>query len=230
MKRLWTEVELAVLRSRYPNECAADIARDLGRTVGQVHNAANVRGLKKSPKFWQDAQKSWRIAQGTHVNSRKHQFQRGQESWNKGTHYVAGGRSAETRFKKGNMSGAAQRKYVAVGTERINRDGYLERKVTDAGETNAERQRRWVGVHSIVWETVNGPIPAGSIVVFKPGVRTTVAAEITLDKLELITRVENMRRNTCHRYPKEIALAIQLRGALSRKINKRLRQHEEQNG
>jgi hypothetical protein len=37
-----------------------------------------------------------------------------------------------------------------------------------------------------------------------------------------------MARNTLHRYPKPIAQAIQLRGALNRQINKRVRAHAEQ--
>jgi hypothetical protein len=47
---------------------------------------------------------------------------------------------------------------------------------------------------------------------------------ITLGRLELISRAENMRRNSYHtRYPKEVAQLIQLRGALNRQINKRLK-------
>lgn len=50
---------------------------------------------------------------------------------------------------------------------------------------------------------------------------TTDPAAITADRLELVTRAENMARNTLHRYPKEVAQLIQLRGALNRKINAR---------
>ena len=49
----------------------------------------------------------------------------------------------------------------------------------------------------------------------------TTLEEITLDKVECISLAENMRRNSCHQYGKEIARLIQLRGAVSRQINKR---------
>ena len=128
------------------------------------------------------------------------------------------GRMAETQFKKGEMSGAAQRNYVPIGTERLSKDGYLERKVTDDHPVPA---RRWVAVHRIVWEAAIGPVPRGHKVAFLPGKRTAVPAEITLDRLELVSDAELMRRNSYHNnYPKEVAQLIQLKGALNRKINK----------
>ncbi|CAB3960116.1 hypothetical protein LMG7053_06166 [Achromobacter ruhlandii] len=48
--------------------------------------------------------------------------------------------------------------------------------------------------------------------------RTADVDLITADKVECISFAENMRRNTLHRYPKEIAHAIQMRGALNRRI------------
>jgi hypothetical protein len=147
-------------------------------------------------------------------------FQPGQVPANKGLRRPgwAPGRMASTQFKKGSMTGAAQRNYVPIGTERLSKDGYLERKVTDDHPVPA---RRWVGVHRIVWEAAHGPIPAGHAVAFREGKRTSVADEITADRLELVSRVELMRRNSYHNnYPKEVAQLIQLKGALNRKINR----------
>jgi hypothetical protein len=87
--------------------------------------------------------------------------------------------------------------------------------------------KNWVPVHRLVWIEHHGPIPAGHAVAFKPGQHTSVLEEITLDRLELVSRAELMRRNTYHKYPKEIAQLIQLRGALQRQINKRERQLNE---
>lgn len=75
-------------------------------------------------------------------------------------------------FKKGSMSGAAQRNYVPIGSTRISKDGYLERKVTDDHPVPA---RRWVGEHRLVWEAANGPIPEGHVVVFLDGDKENVA-------------------------------------------------------
>ncbi len=71
----------------------------------------------------------------------------------------------------------------------------------------------------------NGTIPEKHVVTFKPGTRTNVEDEITLDRLECISQRENMMRNTLHRYPKEIAHAIQMRGALNRRINREQQKH-----
>ena len=72
-----------------------------------------------------------------------------------------------TSFKKGTMAGAAQHNYVPIGTERVSKDGYRERKVTD--DPNLVPARRWVGVHRLVWEQENGPIPDGHVIVFLDG-------------------------------------------------------------
>jgi len=220
----WTPEQLAELTRRYPNERTADIARDLGRGLRSVYQKALALGLKKSPDYLASEGagrflRERRASEGT-------QFRAGDEPWNKGRSYDAGGRSHHTRFKKGRPASEAPN-YLPLGTERISRDGYLERKVTD--DLTVTSSRRWVAVHRLVWEAAHGPIPGGHIVVFKPGCATTDRAEISADRLECITRVENMRRNSYHNnYPKEVGQLIQLRGALNRKIKNRSKQHEEQ--
>lgn len=220
MRRPWTPDELRILRERYPNERAADVAKALGRPVGQVHQTAQRYGIAKSEAF-KASDLSGRVQRGKQCEAmRATQFKPGQKAWNKGTRFDAGGRSAETRFKKGSMSGAAQHNYVPIGTERISKDGYVERKVTDDPELYPAR--RWVGVHRLVWEAANGPVSAGHAVAFLPGCATTDVSRITPDALELVSRAELMRRNSYHtRYPKEVAQLIQLKGALNRKINNR---------
>jgi hypothetical protein len=79
------------------------------------------------------------------------------------------------RFKKGERRGAAHRNYVPIGTERITRDGYIERKVTD--DPALVPARRWVPVHRIVWEEAHGPIPEGHALVFLDGDPQNIALE-----------------------------------------------------
>lgn len=84
----------------------------------------------------------------------------------------------------------------------------------------------WKMLHVHNWEKVNGPVSKGCIIVFKN--KDTMKCEI--DNLEMITRKENMQRNSYHNnYPKELASIIQLTGALKRKINRKLKnlQHEK---
>ncbi len=73
-------------------------------------------------------------------------------------------------------------------------------------------------MHIINWEAVNGPLPKGHALVFKDGNKQNTAVE----NLELLSRAELMRRNSYHtNYPKEVAQLVQLRGAITRQINKR---------
>lgn len=224
MRRAWTVEEKRTVRERYPDERCEVIARDLGRTCSQVYQAAYAMGLHKSEAF-KASDRSGRIQRGKHdprmVGT---QFKKGHSTWNKGAHFAPNG-SEKGWFKKGQLSGAAKAKELPVGSERVS-DGVLLRKVSAC----LDRWTRWQPVHRTTWEAANGPVPRGCIVVFKPGMHTTKATEITLDRLECITRVENMRRNSRHtNYPPEVNQLMQLRGALKRKINTRSK-HEEQDG
>src|SRR5574337_2009025 len=133
----------------------------------------------------------------------------------------APGRMATTQFKKGRPAQEA-RNYVPIGTEKYDSKRKVTvRKITD--DPAIFPAMRWRPVHVLVWETANGPIPKGHIVVFKKGLKTLVSADITVDRLDLVTLAENMRRNSYRNYPQPIPQLIQLRGALNRKINKRER-------
>ena len=127
----------------------------------------------------------------------------------------------ETQFKKGHRGGKALEKYQPIGTERLSKDGYLERKVND----DMPLQRRWRAVHILLWESVNGVLPKNHCLIFRDGNK----ANITLDNLELITRAENMRRNTIHRYPPELKSAIRVVSKLKRTIENERYQQPTQN-
>jgi hypothetical protein len=108
---------------------------------------------------------------------------------------------------------------------RVCSDGYLERKLTD--DPAIVPARRWVAVHRIVWEAAHGPIPAGHIVCFKPGKKTAVLEEVTSDRLECITRAENARRNHPRNHSPELARLVQLKGAITRQVNRIAREAQE---
>jgi hypothetical protein len=63
----------------------------------------------------------------------------------------------KTHFTKGERRGVAVRLYKPVGTERVSKDGYRERKINDG----MPLQSRWRAVHLIEWEAKNGPLPKG---------------------------------------------------------------------
>lgn len=221
-RRFWTDADVEQLRALYPDNKAEEVARALGRNLRAVYAMAKKLGLSKSEAF-KASDLSGRIQRG-HQDPRmiRSRFQKGLVPWNKGTHYVAGGRSAETRFKKGRKPEEA-RNYVPIGSYRFSKDGYLERKVTD--DPSLWPARRWAAVHRLVWEEAHGKVPKGHMVAFKPGMRTAVLEEITLDRLECISLAENMRRNSIHtRLPPDVRKLAQLKGQITRQVNRIVRE------
>lgn len=212
----WTDREVAVLTKLYPDIATAKIAKRLGMSVERVYSKAAGLGLKKSDVYL-DSPAACRLRRGDNVGA-AYRFKPGQYAWNTGMKGLCIG-GKETQFKPGHRGGRALDVYQPVGAERISKDGYLQRKVND----DMPLQQRWRGVHILLWEEANGPLPAGHAIVFKDGNKKNIA----LDNFELVTRAELMRRNSYHNnYPKEVALAIQLRGALVRKINNRMKRKD----
>lgn len=170
-RHYWSEPELQVLREIYADLHTDDVAALLEVLPRQVYAAASRLGLRKSEEFNASAA-AGRIQRGrSDPRMVASQFRPGLVPWNKGTNFRAGGRSAETRFKPGHKPVTT----APVGSYRIDGQGLLQRKV---GEEPGCNSRRWRGVHELVWIAANGPVPAGHIVVFKPGQRTAVLEEI----------------------------------------------------
>lgn len=134
-------------------------------------------------------------------------FSSGCIPWNKGLTGYAPEGSESTRFQLGRHS----HRWVPIGTEKVNGYGYLERKVTES----EDRRIAWQPVHKLNWESVNGPVPRGHILVFRDGNKSNV----DMANLELVTRTELMQRNTMHRLPDDLRDVIHLKSRLTRKIN-----------
>ncbi|TDX30805.1 HNH endonuclease [Modicisalibacter xianhensis] len=197
----WSPQDDDDLRRLYPTNEIRVLEKIFGRPEKAITARAHRLGLTKAPDY---------------VPPRRGVFEKGQKPWNKGTHFSPPG-SEKGRFKKGQRPHT----WVPIGTERVSKDGILERKVTDAGPA----KDHFCSVHSIIWEERHGPIPEGHIVRFKSDDKRNFDD----DNLELVSRAENMQRNSYHRYGPEIAQLYQLKGALSRKINRRSRDLENQN-
>lgn len=220
-RRAWSEFEDEVLRAHYAATLTADLAELLGRPLSSTHQRARALGLKKSLDWIAQAARE-RSARPGHGGA-AHRFAKGLVPANKGLRRPgwAPGDMARTQFKKGRPASEA-RNYLPIGSHRLSKDGYLERKVTD--DPSIVPARRWVGVHRLVWIAARGEIPDGHVVVFRPGRRTTTEGEITVDGLECITRAELADRN---RAPAALRPIVQLRGAITRQINKRLKEQSE---
>lgn len=200
----WTTHDIDMLRQRYPHEPTAALAADLGRSARAIYEKAYRLRLRKTPEFLV----SGMAGRLDGIRGGATRFKPGNTPWNKGIHFKSGGRSAETRFKKGNKPPHWQ----PVGAERLSKEGYLQRKLTDTGYP----PRDWVPVHHIVWRDAGRDIPPGFRLVFINGDKT----DIRLDNLQLVSLADNMRRNSCHNLPKPLAEIVQLRGVITRKINK----------
>lgn len=136
---VWLEANRTLPISDYHAAFCAKFGRDV--------SAGNLHALRK--------RNGWRTG-------RTGCFAKGQEPFNKGKPCApgTGGRhpnARKTQFKKGNRTGQANLNYQPIGTERLNEDGYLERKIHDG----MPMQSRWRLVHLVEWEAVNGPIPEG---------------------------------------------------------------------
>ncbi|HCE07017.1 MAG TPA: HNH endonuclease [Oxalobacteraceae bacterium] len=206
-----------MLREQYANTKTAELAGALGKSTTTVYQKAAGLGLTKSPEYLASPA-ACRLRRGDNVGA-AFRFKPGQVVWNKGTNFTAGGRSPETRFQPGQMPHNTS----PVGSYRLDKDGTLQRKI---GNDKGNNSKRWRGVHELAWVEVNGPLPPKHIVVFKQGMRSNKLEEITIDRVECISLAENMRRNTRHNLPKELSDLIQLRGALSRAINHRIKNEQ----
>lgn len=83
-------------------------------------------------------------------------FEKGHQVVNglaKGQHFAG---CEKSWFARGVRHGKAAELYQPIGTERLGRSGYLERKIND----DMPLQRRWRAVHLIRWEEIYGPVPA----------------------------------------------------------------------
>lgn len=210
-RRYWTEAELELLRASYADTPTAELAELFGRLVGSVYQKAITIGLRKSQAHLASTA-SGRLQQGGGVGKAT-RFQKGHASWNRGRKgYQPGGASVATQFQKG----ARPHTWRPIGTERINADGYRDRKITDTGYP----PRDWRGVHLLLWEEHHGPVPPGHAVVFRNGNK----ADVRIENLELLTRRELMARNTVHNLPAAIVQVVQLRGALVRQINRKTKE------
>lgn len=222
-KHRWTDAEIELLRDLYPDVPAADVAALLCVGTSAVYRRAILLGLKKSSDFHSSGASGLRDHASTNKNMIASRFKPGQLAWNKGKKGLYTPGSERGWFKPGRRPHT----WLPVGSVRLTAEGYLERKVNDMPGNGSVR---WKGVHSLVWQAVHGPVPKGHIVVFRPGRRTTQLEQITIDAVECISRAEHARRNHPRSKSPELGKLVQLRGAITRQINKRTRDNTPNQG
>ncbi len=100
--------------------------------------------------------------------------------WNNGKKGYMG--ANRTSFKLGH----SPKNYRPVGSERVNKDGYVEIKIRDP--------KTWRCKHLVIWEAEHGPLPRGFAVIFADGDRKNFA----LDNLLKVSRAELLYLNRNH--------------------------------
>lgn len=104
-------------------------------------------------------------------------FAKGNIPHNKGKKGVGGWEP--TQFKKGHIP----INYKPIGSERIDKDGYILIKVADPN--------KWRFKHRILWEKKHGKIPTNYVLIFSDGNKLNV----DLDNLMLVSRRELLIMN-----------------------------------
>ncbi len=188
---------------RYPFESTAAIAKDLGVSLSKVYNRAWSLGIKKDPVYLRSTQ----YPKG-YLGGKASQFKPGHTPKNKGVKMPAELYNviAPTMFKKGNKP--ANTKPNGTINVRADSSGRLYQyiKIKDS---------HWELLQRHVWTQANGEIPRGSVVIFLDG----NYLNCELSNLQVITRKENMARNTIQRYPAELQEIMKLTCKLKRKTN-----------
>lgn len=215
--RYWTKSEEELLCKLWLGDglFGRAIALIFQRPVRQVYNKAAAMGLRRPAEL---RSKAGKIG-SRYEAARAHQFTSGHTPANKGKKMSPElyAKCAPTMFKKGHIPG----NHREVGSERVNKDGYVEIKVAEPN--------KWKAKHRVIWEAANGPVKKGYNVQFKDG----NPKNITLENLYLISRAQQLKEQNSlmARYPKEIREVIHLRGAVKRQMtlyNKRKENKDEQ--
>lgn len=132
-------------------------------------------------------------------------FPKGNVPYNLGMTRPFNANSARTQFKKGNRTDRANENYKPIGSERMTRDGYIERKIHDG----LPLQSRWRAVHLIEWEAVHGPLPKGHCLKCLDGdKRNTDPSNWTLLSRGLLPFLNGHRGHNYDQAPPELKPAI----------------------
>lgn len=186
------------MRARYPHEPTAVVAKACGHPLSSVYQRACALGLRKTATYL-DSPAACRLRRGDKV----------------GAGPCSPGRMAETQFKKGQYP--AQRwdpEVYCIGALRITADGTLQIRLTAD-----PHPRGWFSMARYVWKLHTGRWPRRDQLV---RTRNGDPHDTRFDNLELLTRAENMKRNTIHNLPTELKGAIVVLGQLKRRIRERV--------
>lgn len=184
----WTPALDDVLRLLFPTYQSWHVAEIMGMSVGTINSRAFCLGIKKDPKYLAETRKI--TNDELRGMGKMHRFPKGHVPMNKGQKMSneVKTRIRHTFFKKGSKPHNTQQ----VGYTRKNAEGYTEVKLAD---------RVFVGLHRLLWEQHNGPIPKGMAVIFADGDKSN----FDLENLVCVSRGDLAILNKNKKYGKDIA-------------------------
>lgn len=188
---VWIGEKLSKLKELYAETTNVELAKIFDVSESCIGGAAFKYRLLKSPEHI--------------VRERKGCFPKGNTTWNKGMkgQRIAG--SEKGWFKKGGLP--HNTKEDGAVSVRYDKNNVPHRFVRIA-------LRQWIGEHIFVWQNAHGIVPDGGVVRHING----DTLDNRLENLELITKGENMARNTIINYPADLQQTIRVLGKLKRKI------------
>lgn len=207
----WTEEEQKYLKEIFPGRSRIESARmfnehfGLDLTEKSICTRAKLIGAKCG------------------IDAR---FQKGHTPTNKGRkqrEYMstqAIERTSATRFKKGQIP----HNHEQVGTEKVDRDGYILVKVSD--KKNVRKNENWMLKHRYIWEQAHKQkVPDGHAVIFLDQNKRN----FDIDNLMLVSRNELLRINHYKKFTdnKEVNKAQVLTTRLESAIKKKKKKNEE---
>jgi hypothetical protein len=217
MKRIFTPEKLEKLKQEFPHRKTADIAADMDFHYYTVSNKAHALGLKKTAEFMRE-----------HGNR------------------LQGERGKATRFKKGHVPANKGKKMPDELKERIKhtffQPGHVPATTKHFGKPYLyERVKKNGKIEKLWWiqESTNKRSAYLAYLCRKHGIDLTGkkprlkpgfdhSRPPTIDDIVIISNQRNMELNSFHNnYPEQVRKLIQIKGALTRQINK-LKEDEQE--
>ncbi|MFC4261947.1 HNH endonuclease signature motif containing protein [Ferruginibacter yonginensis] len=204
----WSSEDIDFLKSKYADEYTSVIADHLKRSVRTIYKVAYKMGLKKSEAF--KKMELARQGERLKVIGYSHRRRPGFVPANKGIKMCPDvyEKSKHTFFKKGHIPANS----LKLGTEvirKIKGREYVKIKIAES--------TKLVFKHVYIWEQAHGKIPKGNFIVFIDG----DSKNVVIENLKMISREENMLRNSKHHIPAEIIPTLALINKLKKKIDEK---------
>jgi hypothetical protein len=207
--RLTSQQVQEIIR-RYPDEKAADIAKDYGVSTRTVFKTASRYGVHKSEAF-RNSPASGRIQKGQHLSSAT-QFKKGQEGLTKGK------KMAAIIKNKQKLANWREKCLWKKGHKPYNtgKNGEVRWRKNPGYYFIRIEENHWEFYHRYVWVKHHGTIPAGYNIVFADGNHKNC----NIENLICLSNADLTKRNSIHNLPEEVKDLIYLRRELNRAINK----------